>query len=118
MNQPKQKEIVVSFEPTGHVHGLHHDSFDLGFLGNKKIARASTIEFDEEQQSFYVLVDGEDSPPAVATGFSGYDVARDFEVRWLQECMLARVHPHSTKGLELAKNTRSEHFSDEPDLTF
>lgn len=104
-----QREIVVNISPTGLVSGLHFDEFDLGFLGDKKIGRASSINFDESDQSFYVLITGETNPPEVARGFSGYDIARNFEVEWLQACMKAQnVRPHSAIGIELAALIRHD----------
>lgn len=101
------KQFVINIETSGKTHGLHFDEFDLGFLGDKRISRASSIEFDEEAQSFFVLPAGYDKPNSIATGFSGYDVARDFEVEWLQACMMAgKVQPHSTVGIVLAHEIR------------
>ncbi len=104
-----QQEIVVTIRPTGVVTALHFDEFDLGFLGDKKIGRASSIKFDESDQSFYILVTGETNPPEVARGFGGYDIARNFEVEWLQACMKAEnVRPHSAIGLALAATIRHD----------
>ena len=100
------KELVINFAPTGEVNALHMDKFDLGFLGKKTLGRASTIEFDEEDQSFFVLPDGETEPFVPATRFSGYDVARSFEIDWLQECMKAECTPHSRQGKLIAINIR------------
>lgn len=102
------EEIVVTFKPSGVVTALHMDEFDLGFLGDKKIGRASTIEFDESRQSFFVLIDGESTPPEISRYFKGYDIARGFEVEWLQACMKAgSIHPHSSDGLAIAEVIRA-----------
>jgi len=103
-----QQEIIVNFSSTGVVSGLHFDELDLGFLGDKKIGRASSIEFDEETQSFLVLPAGKVSTVEQATNFIGYDNAREFEVEWLQACMKARhCDPYSTQGVTLASVIRA-----------
>lgn len=101
-------QIIVDFSPAGTAEGLHHDRFDLGFLGHKTITRASEIEFDEQSQSFYVRLPGQavDAVSAACRGFSGYDVARQFEVAWLNACRQAGVDPLSLQGDALAMKVR------------
>lgn len=103
----EEKEIVININSSGAVSALHMDHFDLGFLGNKRIGRASTIEFDEQDQSFFVLVAGESAAPPEVRHFSGYDVARKFEVEWLQACMKAGCRPYSEQGWVLAREIRA-----------
>jgi len=85
----KQGEIVIDFNDTGTVEGLHHDEFDLKFLGRKIVGRASEIFHDADSDTWYVLlphqVEMGDSYSA-ARGFVSYDQARRFEVVWLNEC--------------------------------
>ena len=94
--------MVIDIAPTGEVSAMHREQFPLAFLGNQKIERASEIKFDEESQLWDVALprDGAAERSAVywrvvdeARGFASYDVARKFEVRWLEECKLARVAP-------------------------
>lgn len=102
------KPLVVTFSPTGVVSALHMDKHDLGYLGNKRMGRASTIEFNEDEQSFFVLPDGEKEPLNAASHFSGYDVARSFEIDWLQQCMIEECTPYSKQGKIIAFEIRYE----------
>lgn len=111
------KEIVIDVSSDGRVSALHMDEFPLSFLGNMKIERASTIEFSEQQQSFYIKVSPERSPtqkvladfiPHEVRGFKGYDEARQFEVEWLQECSKLDIDPLSNEGVSVARRLRSE----------
>lgn len=106
MNQ-MPNEIVITIPPSGKATALHMDEFPLTILGDIKLGRASTIEHDEADQSFFVLPTGKTEPVAIATGFSGYDIARDFEVKWLQACMVAQADPHSPEGQVLAVDIRN-----------
>ena len=95
-------EMVFSFNPNGCVIGLHFDEFDLGFLGNKEVYRASEIFFNENTQSWSVKLPQQDKPFEVCTDFDSYDEARNFEVLWLQECMKVQTDPYSKGGEYLA----------------
>jgi hypothetical protein len=49
------KEMVLSIDPDGKVSHILKDSFfDTRFLGNRKIERLTTIEFDTRTQKFYI----------------------------------------------------------------
>lgn len=101
------KELVISFAPTGQTEALHMDEFPLRHLGDMKIERASTIEFNEDTQLFdVVLPDG--TVHITHANFVGYDVARSFEVEWLQQCRLEEVAPNSYRGRTIADNLRRE----------
>jgi hypothetical protein len=109
-----EQKIVVSFTPHGTAHGLHHDEFDLGFLGPKTLSRASSIEFDETSQTFYVLPSGKTTPLPYATGFVRYGDARKFEVAWLQTCELMQVcDPHSLAGTIVASGLQERYRNNE-----
>ena len=101
------KALVIDIDSVGRASALHMDEFDLGILGDKKIRRASSIEFCEQAQSFQVILDGDDAALDCATQFSGYDVARRFEVRWLQQCAVQRIDPRSPEGRTTAQALRS-----------
>jgi hypothetical protein len=110
-----QKQIVIDIRGAGAVEALHMDEFPLSFLGTMQIERASTIEFDGASQTFFVLLTDAatqhaDRQPTngivPARGFSGYDVARKFEVSWLQESRKAGVDPLSGTGVEIAQAVR------------
>jgi len=96
------KDLVINFRPDGTVMALHMDKFSLSFLGDMELGRASTIEHDEVDQSFFVLPTGQQHPIEAATQFAGYDHARSFEIDWLQECMLEGCTPHSESGRSIA----------------
>ena len=95
-----QKEIVIDIAPGGQAQGMNFDQFDLGILGKKKITRASEIIFNETTQLWDVWLPGADK--ASVTGFSGYDIARSFEVDWLQGCRKAQIDPRSMEGADMA----------------
>lgn len=92
------KTKTVTIGADGTVSGLHYDDFDLGFLGKKKIGRASEIQFDEDTQKFFVelpQLKGARVPNFLA-GFSGYDGARAFEVMVLETAIMSGVEPAFT----------------------
>jgi hypothetical protein len=111
------KELVITVHPGGSVSALHMDEFPLSFLGKMSLRRATEIGFDERSQSFFIELYYEDGsrpyqPPGllgVATSLKGYDIARKFEVEWLQRCALDGSHPHSMRGVEIAKTLKQEH---------
>ena len=97
------KEIVIDMKADGKVEGMHFDEFDLGFLGNKHVSRASEIFYNEETQMWDIILPGHDhAMGASAAGFSGYDVARKFEVLWLQECRKRQLSPATSEGYGVA----------------
>lgn len=83
-------DIVIRIDAHGTVHGLHHDNFDLGFLGPKKIERASEIMFNEASQTFYIELPNICSLD-VLKGFLKYDHARAFEVYLLENAAFNNV---------------------------
>lgn len=101
IDQP-HKSLVLTFEPTGEVEGLHMDKFDLGFLGNKDIRRATEIMFRKKEQDWEIVVLDEFGTPLsgwpVQKGFATYDQARDVEVAWLNLCRLNYVEWSSQAG--------------------
>lgn len=105
------KELVLTIAPTGAVAGLLMDDvLDTKFLGDQKIERASVIEFDQQDQSFYVLPTGKPETVPQGRGFKGYEIAREFEVAWLQACTLAdKCDPYSDQGLKIADAIRRSH---------
>lgn len=102
------KQMVFDFSGSGTVEGLHFDSFDLGFLGDKTISRASEIIFNEDDQNWNILLPGKQLPECSAVeGFDTYDEARKFEVAWLQECRKAFVKPDTKDGWVIATQLRN-----------
>ena len=97
--------------PDGTISGLHYDDLDLGFLGPKRIGRASEILFDDEAQTFYVelpQLSGGHVLPGFLQGFSGYDVARAFEVMLLETCAISQMNPSYEGALyKLGTQTRA-----------
>lgn len=102
----EKTQIVIKIDPHGTVHALHYDNFDLGFLGPKKIERASEILFDEPDQTFYVQLPGFDTvelfAPAVA--FGSYNEARKFEVYLLENAAF--------NSIAVEQTPKFEHFAD------
>lgn len=101
---------VIDFRVDGTVEAMHSDKFDLGFLGDQNIERASDIRFDSKTQKWGVWLqrNGHFSKPHNAwAGFSEYDTARKFEVEVLNICRERQVHPLSDDGIQIAISTRA-----------
>lgn len=102
------EELVIDILKNGKVEALHMDEFDLGFLGDKKISRASEIKFNSETQRWDIILPDRVVPESPdVTGFSAYDEARLFEVLWLQGCRKAGVKPYVAEGWNIASNIRN-----------
>ncbi len=93
-------DMVFSINRFGATEGLHFDQFDLGFLGDKRVHRASEIIFNEQEQHWEVWLPLAPTPSAI--GFQGYDEAREFEVLWLQECRRRGIEPYEGEGQDIA----------------
>lgn len=106
----RNASLVLDVSPTGGVEGMHMDRFDLGFLGDKKIERASEIIFNEKTQKWDIHVNTKDcfSPLRMveAAGFDTYEGARSVEVRWFNASRFADTPPISVAGLELLRAIR------------
>lgn len=101
------KELVLDIGNDGSAQAMHFDEFDLGFLGKKKISRASEIMHNEETDLWDIYLPEKNMPECIwVMGFDGYDEARKFEVSWLQECRKAGVSPDSPNGRHIAKIVR------------
>lgn len=105
------KEIVIDFAANGTIEAMHMDGFDLGFLGDKKVTRATEIKFDEETQTWGLflpsLLSGLWFPVAHGRGFVTYEQARTFEVAWLNICRVREVKPESETGDNILKAIRA-----------
>lgn len=111
------EEVVIDFSQSGDIQALHNDRFSLGFLGKMSFHRASSIEFDEDRQSFFICPLGMDIKQAKAftplVGFVGYDVARRFEVLYFNECRKLGIKPvYGAEAADLAFRLR-ESFKNE-----
>lgn len=102
------RELVVDFLESGEAQAMHVDTFDLGFLGNKSVQRATEIKFNEASQAWglYLPVHAQNQecveptyrPVAEAQGFPSYEVARSAEVLWLNVCRAFGAEPTSEYG--------------------
>lgn len=104
-------EHVIDVTPDGLVQSLHNDSFNLGFLGDQKIERASDIRFDEATQTWGIWLkegDGFIEPGAYLSGFDSYDYARRFEVLYLNYCRLHCVDPCSVAAVPHCRTLRGQ----------
>lgn len=92
-----EKMMTISFSETGEVNALHRDEFNLAFLGSQEIDRASDIRFDAETQRWGIHLRTKDGfveqPPPHLAGFLSYDTARQFEVRFLEQCRMLSIDP-------------------------
>lgn len=114
---PKLSEaLVISFGADGEVQSLHKDQFDLGFLGEKQVHRATDIVFNSTTQQWDIVLL---SPAGVRQpahtmhtgqfGFASYDQARKVEVSWLNRCRLACVNPLTNgAAIECLSDARGE----------
>lgn len=100
-------EIVIDVSASGKTEAMHFDEFPLSFLGPMNVTRASEIFHNPETQLWDVILPDETQACAQARGFSGYDVARKFEVQWLQACRKENVHPTSPRGRSIATHVRT-----------
>lgn len=100
-------ELVIDFLPTGEAQSMHVDKFDLGFLGNKSVKRATEIKFDEKDQQWGLylpypeaIAQGSEGyyPVPEAQGFPTYEVAREAEVLWLNVCRAKGEEPDGVFG--------------------
>lgn len=103
-------DMLINVDSNGSVSGLHFDAFDLGFLGMKRVRRASEIFFNEQTQLWDVLIPGQQEVYPSAAGFACYEDARDFEIEWLQLCARKQVSPLDPGGAKAARVVRGEHF--------
>lgn len=104
-------ELVIDFKPTGAVNALHMDDFDLGFLGDKKVRRQTDIVFHEASQKWdiiYIDSDGKKYYDSGLCGFESYDLARKFEVKWINDCRLLGLDPTSREGIEVLRDLRDK----------
>lgn len=111
------QDIVIDISTEGVVKGMHRDEFNLGFLGRQKINRASEIKFNDRSQKWEILVPVEYGPHmtpvtpeyelvAECGYFDSYNTAREFEVRWMNECRIAGVPPGEYAGRRIASLLR------------
>jgi len=100
------KEIVIDCKTNGTVSGMHFDQFPLSFLGDMKVERASEIFYNHETKLWDIILPDMDSAWTAAKGFEGYDVARSFEVNWLQECRKRSTQPDTYNGAMIAAELR------------
>lgn len=109
-----EKEIVINFKPDGSADAMHFDGFNLAFLGDRDVTRASELIFNPETQRWDIhLVTHHKSksgkrttsvthdPVPEAQGFSSYEECRSIEVRWLQACRVECVEPTSKRGIRM-----------------
>lgn len=103
------KELVIDFSESGEAQAMHMDEFDLGFLGDKVVERATEIKFDAATQTWGLYLPAEGGWAAVETGmgFSSYEVARLHEVAWLNTCRALGIEPGGSRGLSMLTQVRN-----------
>jgi len=97
-------EKVIDFGADGQVSSMHQDEFNLGFLGNQHIKRASEIKFNEALQKWEIQlpVGGGYETVKECPTFDSYNAARSYEVLWMNCCRKNAVEPDSEAGRKLA----------------
>lgn len=107
--------MIIDFTPEGAAQAMHIDQFDLGFLGNKHVERATEIRFNETSQKWDIALprrgnmvgSNEDAiigfsvPFPEAEGFETYEGARQIEVLWLNRCRRWGIDPDTDAGRRL-----------------
>ena len=99
-------EVVIDIAPTGRTEAMHFDEAPITHLGKAQIERASEIVFNPDTQQWDVVLPQQEQPFNSCRGFTGYDVARQFEVTWLQACRKQGIDPYSPESAELASSLR------------
>ena len=106
------KELVIDLSTSGRAQALHMDDFSLSFLGEMSITRASEIVFNKGTQTWSISIPNKSGVfIEVLFKFSGYAVARGFEVSWLQACRKKGCSPLSVFGGIEAKKLAFELLS-------
>lgn len=108
------KELVIDFAVDGSVTAMHMDTFDLGFLGDKRIERATDIRFDETMQlwGLYLPVDGDWVEVQPGFRFNTYETARSFEIAWLNICRCHNLLPEEPTGVGVLATLFAQHLLD------
>lgn len=96
-------DLVIDIKENGAVRSLHSDGFDLRFLGRARVKRATSILFDEDKQAWVVLAVNGLEAYTVDAIFDSYEGARDFEIKWVNACLMGDVEPGSKNGLNIAQ---------------
>lgn len=99
------RELIIDISSSGACQSLHMDDFDLEFLGNKKITRASEIVFNNDTQLWDVFLP-EQGFNISTRGFKSYENAKDFEIAWLQQCRKLQIDPYTAEGEGIAIDCR------------
>jgi hypothetical protein len=77
-----------------------------------KVKRASEILFNEGTQSWDAHIFGEGDDVLIVEDFPGYDIARHFEVKFVQTCRKVRQYPLGAFCAFIAKSMRAEIISE------
>lgn len=106
-------ELVIDFSAEGTAQAMHMDGFDLGFLGAKSIQRATEIKFNERTQlwGLYLPDVANATNPVWARmpygqGFPSYEVARQYEVVWINICRAKGLDYQTDQGCEVLRDIR------------
>lgn len=106
--------MIIDIGPDGAVMCMNREGvFDVGFLGNRSIRRATDIRFNETTQSWDIWVaapahgiEAFIKPSAPFSGFPTYEDARGHEVDWMEECLLQDYNPVSSEAADLMARMR------------
>ena len=105
-------EHIISFGSDGKVASMYSDGFQLNFLGQQRIVRASDIKWGAdlagtESWSIYLVIGKAEHTNEFLGGFTTYEAARAFEVELLNRCRAAQIDPLSDEGKAIAKELRA-----------
>jgi len=92
--------MAIDFSNTGTVEAMNRSEFSLDFLGKQKIERATDIRFEEDKQNWvlYIRTPANEYCRVPGCAFSSYDIARHFEIFWLESCRISSTDPYSEAG--------------------
>ncbi len=102
-------ELVIDVSIDGRVQALHMDEFPLSFLGKMHVTRASEIKYNSNTQRWDIGIPHGSVFVKTVGGFCGYDLARKFEVAWLQECRKQGCSPLSEEGYTAARGVAEKY---------
>ncbi|KGP00293.1 hypothetical protein JT27_18355 [Alcaligenes faecalis] len=105
--------LAITIHPDGTTQAMQRDELDLGFLGPRRVQRATEIMFNDQTQKWDIeptnaICHG--GEPGLESehlrGFDKYEQARKIEVTWLNTCRSVGVPPCSCAGIDILKGVR------------
>ena len=91
--QKGQKETTIKIMPDGTTFFIYDENVQIDGA-HLEMRRASTVDFDEQEQKWFVTIHQQDKPVRLETGFSKRSDAIDYEVQMLTAMLdLGAINP-------------------------